>query len=112
MERHDSKLVRMKQTANALIANIKTTTFPADAIILFGSIANNNINERSDMDVCVVSNEDLSVKQKRNIENYFYDMVQDEFKLDFVYCNKDKLASGNQVFESIRQKGRIIYGRL
>ena len=112
MQQHDVKLARMKNAINALIADIKTQTFPADAIILFGSIAKNDINEYSDMDICIVSEEDLQIRQKRDIENYFYDMAQGEFKPDFVYCNKDKLTSGSQVFENIRQEGRIIYGQL
>ena len=64
------------------------------------------------MDICVVSDKDLSIKQKREIENYFYDMTQDEFRLDFVYCDRDKLRNGNKVFESIRKEGKIIYGQL
>ena len=109
MEKHDLKLVRMKTAVNTLITNVKTKTFPADMIILFGSIIRNDINEYSDMDVCVVSDEELTIREKRDIENYFYDMAQDEFKLDFVYCNKDKLENGTQVFEKIRQEGRVIW---
>ena len=109
---HVIKLVRMKCTANALLSDIKTRTFPADMIILFGSIAQNNITEHSDMDICIVSDEDITIRQKRDIENYFADMVQDEFKLDFVYCDKDKLKNGTHVFESIRKYGRVLYERL
>ena len=112
MKRHAIKQVRMKKAVNTLIADIKTQSFPADMIILFGSIARNSISEHSDMDICIVSEEDLSIRQIRDIENYFYHMAQGEFKLDFVYCDRDKLASGNRVFESIRNEGRIIYGQL
>ncbi|MCL2404405.1 MAG: nucleotidyltransferase domain-containing protein [Defluviitaleaceae bacterium] len=109
---NDIKLVRMKNAANILFTDIKTHTFAAEMIILFGSVANNNINEYSDMDICIVSDEDLSIKQKRDIENYFYDTTQNEFELDFIYCDKNKLINGSQVFESIRKDGKVIYGRL
>ena len=107
-----TKLIRMKNTINALIADIKTQTFTADMIILFGSIVRDDISEYSDMDICVVSDEDLAICYKREIENYFYDMAGDEFNLDFIYCDKDKLKNGKQVFENIRQEGRIIYERV
>ncbi|MCL2378751.1 MAG: nucleotidyltransferase domain-containing protein [Defluviitaleaceae bacterium] len=109
---NDIKLVRMKKAANALFSDIKTQAFPADMIVLFGSFAKDSINEYSDMDVCIVSDEDLSIPQKRSIENYFYRMAQNEFKLDFVYCDKGKLKNGTQVFAGIRKEGRIIYERL
>ena len=112
MAKHDLKVVRMKQAVNALLSDIKTQAFPADMIILFGSVAKNNINEFSDMDICIVSDEELTVRQMRVIENYFYDMVQGEFNLDFVYCDKVKLENGTQVFERIRQEGRVIYERI
>ena len=108
----DIKLVRMINAANALFADVKTQTFPADMIILFGSVAKNNINEYSDMDICIVSDDDLTIRQKRDIERYFNTMTQEEFKLDFVYCDKDKLKNGTQVFENIRKEGRVIYGKL
>ena len=109
---HDIKQVRMTKVFNALVDDIKTKNFAADMIILFGSIVRNDINEHSDMDICIVADDDLSIKQMRDIENYFYDKAQDEFKLDFIYCNRDKLINGSQVFESIRQEGRVIYGQL
>ena len=112
MEKQDPKLIRIKNIANALFMDIKTKTFPVDMIILFGSTAKNIIHERSDMDICIVSDEELSITQKREIENYFYDMTQSEFNPDFVYCDKDKLQNGKQVFEKIRQEGRVIYERL
>lgn len=112
MEKSDIKLVRMKTAANALFANIKTTTLPADMVIIFGSVARDDIHERSDMDICIVSNDDLTIRQKREIENYFYDMTQNEFKLDFVYCDMDKLRNCDRVFEKIRQEGRVIYERV
>ena len=112
METHDLKLIRMKKTANALFADIKTKSFPADMIILFGSFSRDCIHERSDMDICVVSDEDLTVQQMREIENYFYSMAQGEYEIDFTYCNNDKLRHGNQVFERIRKEGRVIYERI
>jgi len=109
-KRHDLKLVRMKNVANILFSDIKTQIFPAEMIILFGSVAQDSINLHSDMDICIVSDEDLTIKQQRSIENYFYSIVQDEFELDFVYCNKEKLKTGTRVFENIRNGGRVLYG--
>ena len=112
MAKHDLKLVRMKQAVNALLSDIKTQAFPADMIILFGSIAKNNINEYSDMDICIVSDTDLSIQQKREIESYFYDIMQSEIKLDFMYCDRPTLENGTKVFDSIRREGRVIYERV
>jgi len=112
VKEQDLKLVRMKKAANTLFSDVKTQEFPAGMIILFGSFAKNNINEYSDMDICIVSDEDLSIKQMRGIENYFYGMAQDEFDLDFIYCDINKLKTGTRVFEDIRKEGRILYERL
>lgn len=112
MEPHELKLVRMKRAANALFSDIKAMTFPAERIILFGSFAKDCIHERSDMDICLVSDEELTVKQQREMERYFHDMSQDEFSLDFVYCDNNKLKNGSQVFESIRRDGRVLYERV
>jgi len=106
------KLVRMKTAINAILADIKTKPHPADKIILFGSVAKDCIHERSDMDICIVSDEKLSIREQRGIENYFHDMSQGEFELDFTYCDNDKLQSGDRVFERIRQEGRVIYERV
>ena len=112
MEKHELKLVRMKNAVNALISDIKNQTFPVDMIILFGSVVKDSINEHSDMDICIVSDDDIPIWEIREIENYFYDKTQDEFNLDFIYCDNDKLKNGKQVFENIRQEGRVIYERV
>ena len=112
MHTQSTKIERMKKAVNALISDIKSRTFPADKIILFGSIAKDCIHERSDMDICIVSEEELTIPQKREIENYFFDMVQDEFVPDFVYCNIDTLKTGTQVFSSIRNEGKVLYERV
>jgi len=112
MDINEVKLVRMKKTINRLIADIKTKTFPVDMIILFGSVAKGKIHELSDMDICIVSDEELSIRKMREIENYFYDQVDDEFTLDFIHCDTHKLKNGEYVFERIRQEGRILYERV
>ena len=112
MENRSLKLVRMKQAANALFADIKRKTFPAEKIIIFGSFVRDGIHERSDMDICVVSDRDLTIPEMREIENYFHDMSQGEFDIDFTYCNNEKLRTGKQVFERIRKEGLVIYERI
>ena len=112
MEIHKLKQVRMKQAANALFADIKARTFPAEKIIIFGSFARDGIHERSDMDICVVSDKDLTIPEMREIENYFHDMSHGEFEIDFTYCDNKTLRTGKQVFERIRKEGRVIYERI
>jgi len=102
----------MTQAINNLIQDIKTKTFYAEKIILFGSIARGEIHERSDMDICIVSDEELPPQQRGQMESYFYQMAQNEFSLDFVYCDINKLQNGNKVFERIRQEGRVLYERI
>ncbi|MCL2198751.1 MAG: hypothetical protein FWB80_15355 [Defluviitaleaceae bacterium] len=67
-----------------------------------------NFDEHSDLDLCIVTN-DLNDKQKREIENYFYNILKNEIDPDFTYCTNKKLRSGKQVFAHIRNEGRILY---
>ena len=102
-------MVRKKRAINALIADIKTRSFPVDMIILFGSALNKNFNEYSDLDICIVHKQELKERQLRELELYFKDAVSNEVDIDFVYCSADKLQSGQHVFESIRKEGRVLY---
>ena len=106
------KLVRMKRAINTLLSDIKTRVFPVYQIIIFGSVVRKEITERSDMDVCIVCDDTLTIQQKREIENYFYDILQDELSTDFIYCTQDKLLEGQKVFKNVRDEGRIIYEQL
>ena len=106
------KTVRMKERVNSLIKDIHGRVFPADKLIIFGSFVRGDVKERSDLDICVVADIELSIKEKRELENYFYTAVGQELCIDFLYCDRDRLANGDQVFESIRREGRVLYERL
>jgi len=111
----DLKLIRMKRAINTLLADIKNhRSFPAtvDKIIVFGSVLTDEFNEYSDMDICIVYIAEPDEKQKHGIENYFNDILQKEMNVDFTYCTDDTLKSGQQVFKSIREKGRVLYERI
>ena len=106
------KIIRMKNALNALFTDIKTRDFPVDVIILFGSVARGQVNEYSDLDICIVHEQALTERQQRDIERYFNDMMQDEIDVDFTYCNSETLHNGPHVFAQIRKGGRILYERL
>ena len=112
MDIKEIKQIRMKIAINNLLSDIKNKTFPVEKIILFGSVAKNNIHERSDMDICIVADSALEIRQMREIENYFYEMAQGEYSMDYIYCDTEKLMNGDRVFEHIRKDGRIIYDRV
>jgi len=107
----DLKLIRMKRAVNALISDIRNQYFPVDKIIIFGSVLNDSFNEYSDLDICLVCDDELTEKQMRTIENYIQNMLCGEISADFIYCTHEKLEFGQQVFESIREKGKILYER-
>ena len=106
------KLNRMKRAVNDLITDIKTRTFPVDRIILFGSVVNGGFNEYSDLDVCICHENELTIRQMREIEMYFKDALSDEMDVDFIYCTHEKLRDGQHVFERIRKEGRVLYEHL
>jgi len=105
----DLKIVRMKRAINALIGDIKNKSFPVEKIIVFGSALGEGFNEHSDLDICVVSNNELNEKQKHTLENYITNMLQGEVAVDFIYCTNETLQTGSQVHKSIREKGRVMY---
>jgi len=105
----DLKLVRMKHAINSLIADVKTQDFPVDMILLFGSVLTGNFSEYSDIDICIVSEIEPTLRQKSAIENYFSDKLKNELDADFIYCNRQKLMEGTHVFNSIRKEGVILW---
>jgi len=109
MNKSEFKLVRMKRAVNALISDVKNREFPADIIILFGSVLGSDFNEYSDLDVCIVHDNELSDRQNRELAAYFNKMLNDEMEVDFIFCDREKLKNGTHVFESIRKHGRVLY---
>ena len=113
MDNDEIKLVRMKKALCALLDDIKTKTFPVDKVILFGSVARDDIHEHSDVDICIVSDDELTPRQKRvEIESYFHDMAKTDFTPEFLYCNNYQVRNGKEIFESIRKDGRVLYQRV
>jgi len=109
MHLNELKLVRMTKAINTLIENISQRRFPVEKIILFGSTARDELNEYSDLDICILNEDELTMRQTREIEQYFYDTLQDEMPVNFIYCNHETLMNGKYVFESIRKEGLILY---
>jgi predicted nucleotidyltransferase len=107
----DLQIVRKKKSIEKLITNIKTLTFPVQKIILFGSVLTEKFNEHSDLDLCLIceNEENLTLRQKNEIESYFYDTLGEETSVDFIYTTLDKLKNGDKVFKSLREKGRVLW---
>ena len=103
------KKIRITQAVNNLISDIGTKKFPVEMIIMFGSITRDDHNAYSDLDLCFVHEKELTPRQQREIESYFFDMLEDEVDLDFIYCSNKTLMTGGQVFEEIRKEGRVLY---
>lgn len=107
----DTKVNRKVKCLETLIANIGTKDFPLQKIILFGSFATKQFNERSDLDLCLVHEADKepACREKVEIEAYIDNFVGDEMDVDFLYTTLNKLEEGNQVFESIRKEGLVLW---
>jgi len=99
----------MKRRINMMLEEIRHHSFPVYAIILFGSTLTQRLNERSDLDICVVYDNEPSMSQKRELENFFYNVLDDEVRVDFIYCSRQRFREGTHVFESIRREGRVIW---
>jgi len=107
----DTKINRKVKRLEALIGDIANKDFPLEKIIIFGSFASKSFHERSDLDLCLVheDNKEPTCKEKVEIESYIDSMVSDEMEVDFLYTSFTKLKTGSQVFNSIRKKGLILW---
>jgi predicted nucleotidyltransferase len=110
MKPDDLKLVRMTRAINRLIDDIRLQHLPAEKIIMFGSTVRDELTEYSDLDICILSEEELSERQMKETERYFKETLQEEMPVNFIYCNRDKLMNGTKVYESIRNEGLVLYG--
>lgn len=109
----ETKINRKIKCIESLISDIRTKDFPLKKIILFGSFTTNTFHERSDLDLCLIHEEDNepSCTDKVRIESYFDDIVGEEMGVDFMYTTPVKLETGNQVFNSIRREGLVLWER-
>ena len=107
----ENKINRKVKCLQALIKNIPQENFPLQKIIIFGSFATNRFNERSDLDLCLVHDEDTTPtwQEKVTIESYFDHQVGQEMDVDFLYTTPFKLRTGSQVFNSIRKEGLVLW---
>ena len=107
----ETKINKKVKNLENLIADISTKEFPLQKIILFGSFVTNEFNEKSDLDLCLVYGDGitLSCRQKVEIESYIDSLVGDEMDVDFLYTTLEKLNSGGQVFNNIRREGLVLW---
>lgn len=107
----DTKINRKVRCVEALLASVKTKTFPLYKIILFGSFSTGKFHERSDLDLCLVyeADKEPSHQDKVWIESYIDDIVGHEMNVDYVYAPLARLTDGCQVFDSIRKEGLVLW---
>ena len=98
---------------NNMIANISRESFPLSYIVLFGSVLTNGFDENSDLDICFIHEDDveLTATQQNDIERFFRWSVGDKVSLDYTYATLSTFLSGQDVFESIRSEGVILWKR-
>lgn len=107
----ETKINRKAKCVESLIVDINPKKFPLQRIILFGSFVTNNFHERSDLDLCLIHEEgrEPTCREKVEIESYIDSIVGEEMGVDFLYATPAKLETGNQVFNSIRRDGLILW---
>ena len=107
------KTTRIKNLLAQIQQDLPHQQFEVEKIILFGSCAKNTLHPTSDLDICIVSEQEPPLKIKRQIENYFKSYLDEEnMDLDTIYCNRTRLMSGIGVYEKIREEGVLIYENL
>ena len=75
-------------------------------IILFGSFANNQYKDYSDIDIAVVVK---SKPEKNQLVDYY--LITDNIRreIDLLFCTEEQLLSGKYVYSEIMREGIIIY---
>jgi predicted nucleotidyltransferase len=106
---------------NAILDNLVFSLKPSDPykIILFGSFANGNSNEHSDIDLMVIlDNEHVSKTYQERLDKGVYIRklvleINEKIPLDILVYSKAELNMvkeyGNQFIEEIEKTGKIIY---
>ena len=107
----DIKINRKIKSLENLISDIKSKELPLQRVILFGSFATNNFNEKSDLDLCLVYEKDKkpSCKDMVEIEAYIDSLVSHEMCVDFMYATSEQIETGSRVFNSIRREGLVLW---
>jgi predicted nucleotidyltransferase len=92
--------------------------FDPGKIILFGSYANGNQTDDSDIDLFVVK--DVEIKDVRdmrlNIRKHLWDIIYNQrvpvdLLLDSAQHIEDRIKLGDSIYKEIMTKGRIIYAK-
>lgn len=106
-------LERKVDAVNAMIANISHENFPLCYIIMFGSVLTDNFDENSDLDICFIHDDDIALthEEQNAIERFFRQSVGNEVELDYIYATLSTFFSGQDVFESIRNEGVVLWKR-
>ena len=107
----DIKVNRKVKCIETLVSEITEKDFPLESVIMFGSFATGTFHERSDLDLCLVHDDDKepTYGEKVEIESYFDKIVGAEMAVDYIYVPVMKMKTGNQVFNSIRESGLVLW---
>ena len=108
---------------NTILENLVSCLKPSDPfkIILFGSYANGNPNEHSDIDLMVIlDNDHVSKTYQERLDKRVYIRklvleINRKMPLDILVYSKAELnmikERGNQFIEEIEKTGKIIYDK-
>jgi len=98
------------------IINIITTTVDPDKIILFGSHARGDYNEKSDIDLLILKK---GIKNEREITGNLYVKFYDEkikTPIDLIAMDADKYNELTDdigyIYKTINQEGIVLYEQL
>ncbi len=99
-----------------LVERIKE--FDPDKIILFGSYANGNATDESDVDLFVVKNlemgkiRDMRIEMRRSISNIIWDYKID---VDLLLDNEEhinyRISIGDKFYDEIITNGKLLYAK-
>jgi predicted nucleotidyltransferase len=83
-------------------------------IILFGSYANGNPTQDSDLDLLVVKNDNLpKIKRNRVVRSYLKDFL---FPIDIIVKNSDEVEKYQDIIGTViysaNKYGKVVYGPL
>jgi predicted nucleotidyltransferase len=96
---------------NNIVAQVIKKYRP-DKIILFGSLAQGQMNESSDIDLFIIKKKPPKngIKRLHEIEN----LIKYKIAVDFIICSPEEtkkyLKLGDPFIHSIFKTGRVLYG--
>jgi predicted nucleotidyltransferase len=109
---------------NGILNNLISSLMASDPykIILFGSYANGNKTENSDIDLMVIlDNDDVSktYEDRKNKKLFIRKLVREtnyKMALDILVYSKEELRKikeyGNYFIDEIEKKGKVIYEKI